>query len=77
MPSSATPVSSVVHVSPPDTGSARVSVPIVTISPAAVHDQAALLFRLVMFYLDLGGGLTKRVKNLDCSVTVPLKVGSR
>jgi hypothetical protein len=35
MPSSATPVSSVVHVSPANTGSARVSVPVVTISPAA------------------------------------------
>jgi hypothetical protein len=35
MPSSPTPVSSVVHVSPADTGSARVSVPVVTISPAA------------------------------------------
>ena len=35
MPSSATPVSPVVHVSPADTGSARVSVPVVTISPAA------------------------------------------
>jgi hypothetical protein len=35
MPSSATPVSLVVHVSPADTGSARVSVPVVTISPAA------------------------------------------
>jgi len=34
-PSSATPASSVVHVSPGDTGSARVSVPVVTISPAA------------------------------------------
>jgi type I restriction enzyme M protein len=34
MPSSATPVSPVVHVSPADTGSARVSVPVVTISPA-------------------------------------------
>jgi hypothetical protein len=35
MPSNPTPVSSVVHVSPADTGSARVSVPVVTISPAA------------------------------------------
>jgi hypothetical protein len=35
MPSSPIPVSSVVHVSPADTGSARVSVSVVTISPAA------------------------------------------
>src|SRR5260221_14650211 len=35
IPSSPTSVSSVVHVSPADTGSARVSVPVVTISPAA------------------------------------------
>ena len=35
IPSIATPVSSVVHVSPADAGSARVSVPVVTISPAA------------------------------------------
>ncbi len=34
-PSSGTPVSSVVHVSPAATGKARVSVPVVTISPAA------------------------------------------
>ena len=32
MPLSPTPVSSVVHVSPADTGSARVSVPVVTIA---------------------------------------------
>ena len=35
MPSNATPVSLVVHVSPAETGSARVSVPVVMISPAA------------------------------------------
>ena len=34
MPLSATPVSSVAHVSPTDTGNARVKVPVVTISPA-------------------------------------------
>src|ERR1700751_1879184 len=35
MPLSATPVSSVAHVSPTDTENARVRVPVVTISPAA------------------------------------------
>ena len=35
MPSSPTSVISVVHVSPANTASARVSVPVVTISPAA------------------------------------------